>query len=1045
MNEEPKNGPKIRGWVGRHGVTLKRTFERSRRWLCSETKTVSFFSLLFVIIILFFTVVMGSRPCRAAGPEPEIRVGNERDFPPYALVDENGHPDGFSVELIKAVTAAMGLSVKISTGSWDTMWNSLVAGQIDVLPIVAKTAERQRWVDFSLPHTETFDAFFVRKGAPPIQNIEAARAKNIVVMRSDVAHHELLARNFQGHLMAVETIPEGLKLIASGKQDAFLCSKLICTIIIKKLGMTGLTAGPIIPDYKRVFSFAVKKDDNELLEKLNQGLLIVKMNGEYDRIYDKWLTFDDPWHKVKKYLWPAVIILIAIVVIIGFWLMMVQRLVKKRTCELSEKNTMLHQVQENLEILVQNRTAELTQSNQSLRTEIVKRERAEEDLVQSRERYRSLVEMQTDLVSRFTPDGTFVFVNEAYCHFFAKSINEIVDRKWQPLPVDNDVSSIEEKLLSLSPTHPTVIIENRVRSGIGSVHWMQFVNRGFFDSQGNLLEIQSVGRDITERKRNEALVGLRLSLLDYAASHSLEELLQKTLDEICACADSPIGFYHFVENDQKTLTLQAWSSQTIKEFCKVEGKGMHYGIDQAGVWVDCVHEKKTVIHNDYCSLPHRKGMPEGHSPVIRELVVPIMRSNQIVAILGIGNKSEDYTEKDAEMVSSLADLTWDITERKRAQEYLQRSEILYREFINSTSDIVYLKDESFRHVFINRAYENYLGSKEIEIKGKDDFELLPEGLAQSCRRSDEEAIHSKEIVVREEYSGDRVFESQKFRVKLLNGEIGVGAFIRNVTERKRIEEEILKLNTELEQRVHDRTAQLEEVNNELESFSYSVSHDLRAPLRGIDGFSLALLEDYVDVLDDRGKGYLEKIRKATQKMGFLIDDLLKLSRVGRSELNKGTVDLSRMVRTIAESLRQNQPDRLVEMIIQDDLTVQGDLYLLRIVLNNLLDNAWKFTGQTEKARIEFGRTLVDYETAYFIKDNGVGFDRTYRDKLFIPFQRLHSAQDFPGVGIGLATVRRIITRHGGRVWVEGEAGKGAVFYFTFSEKEAPKKTLLEAI
>ncbi|MFC1886872.1 PAS domain S-box protein, partial [Thermodesulfobacteriota bacterium] len=303
------------------------------------TDVTSFHILLMMAALVFFGVpVCGV--CNAANNPSEVLVGSELDFPPYALVDESGTPTGFSIDLIKAVTDATGVLIKISTGSWDTVWNALVAGRLDVLPIVAKAPERQRFVDFSLPHTETYDAFFVRQGDPPIKNIAAAQGMDIVAMRSDAAHHELQRRNFGTNLVLVETIPKGLALISSGKHNALLCSKLIGTLLIKKHGLKGLTAGPIIPDYKRVFSFAVKKGDTELLEKLNQGLLIVKTNGEYDRIYDKWLSADDPWRKVKKYILPAVIVTAALALIAGIWLVMLQRIIKKRNSEIvRRKNT----------------------------------------------------------------------------------------------------------------------------------------------------------------------------------------------------------------------------------------------------------------------------------------------------------------------------------------------------------------------------------------------------------------------------------------------------------------------------------------------------------------------------------------------------------------------------------------------------------------------------------------------------------------------------------------------------------------------------------
>lgn len=263
-----------------------------------------------------------------------------------------------------------------------------------------------------------------------------------------------------------------------------------------------------------------------------------------------------------------------------------------------------------------------------------------------------------------------------------------------------------------------------------------------------------------------------------------------------------------------------------------------------------------------------------------------------------------------------------------------------------------------------------------------------------------------------------------------------GELIQKETEARQLAEARAQLLAELEQKNRD----LEAVNKELEAFSYSVSHDLRAPLRSIDGFSQALLEDCADRLDEDGRRYLGHVREATQEMGGLIDGLLGLARVTRSELRRERVDLSQLARDIARRLesRGGESGRQVDFVVEDKLSTEGDPRLLRTVLENLLENAWKFTSQRPQARVELGLADHGGRPAFFVRDDGAGFDMAYAGKLFGAFQRLHTASEFEGYGIGLATVQRIVRRHGGRIWAEGQVGAGATFYFTLGEGEKPR-------
>ena len=370
----------------------------------------------------------------------------------------------------------------------------------------------------------------------------------------------------------------------------------------------------------------------------------------------------------------------------------------------------------------------------------------------------------------------------------------------------------------------------------------------------------------------------------------------------------------------------------------------------------------------------------------------------------------------------------DITERKLADEALKEQARIF------DLALVLVRDLNDRILFWNTGAEQMYGWKAEEALGQVTHILLqtefPHSLEEIKARLFADG-HWKGELVHTKRDGERVVVASHW-VLHKNEHDEPRAILEvdnDITERRQAENEIRRLNEELEQRVADRTAQLQAVNKELEAFSYSVSHDLRAPLRHINGFSQALLEDYEDQLDEMGKNYLHEVRSATQEMAQLIDEVLQLARVTRSEMRREAVNLSKMAGKLVAELKKGDEDRSVAVKIEEGLTTHGDRRLLQIVLSNLLGNAWKFTSKVPQAEIAFGQTQQNGQSSYFIRDNGAGFDMAYANKLFGAFQRLHTAGEFEGTGIGLATVQRIINRHGGRVWAEGKVNEGATFYF----------------
>ncbi|MFL5344736.1 MAG: PAS domain S-box protein [Hyalangium sp.] len=401
-------------------------------------------------------------------------------------------------------------------------------------------------------------------------------------------------------------------------------------------------------------------------------------------------------------------------------------------------------------------------------------------------------------------------------------------------------------------------------------------------------------------------------------------------------------------------------------------------------------------------------------------------------------------DEQGQLVGGMA-LIKDMDKVRQSEEEKRRTEQRFQLLVETAREGIWSIDTESRTTYVNRFMAEMLGYTVEEMLGRPIFSFMDEEGRQLAARNIERRRQGVAEVMdfrflRKDGSSIWTNMSTSPFVDEHGRYAGSLATIADVTARRNAEEQVRQLNAELERRIVERTAQLEFSNRELEAFAYSVAHDLRSPLRSIASFSDALTEDCADRLDEMGLDYLRRIRGGAQRMAELIDGILALSRVNRTVLVTSLCDLSILARIVAGQLQEQQPERKVRFTIQQGLVERGDPHLLRSVLENLLGNAWKFTRERPVAEIEFGTKEEQGVLTYFVRDNGAGFDMAYQDKLFGVFQRLHAQAEFEGNGVGLATVQRIIRRHGGRIWGRGQPGQGACFSFTLNEVPLPPGT-----
>ncbi len=646
-----------------------------------------------------------------------------------------------------------------------------------------------------------------------------------------------------------------------------------------------------------------------------------------------------------------------------------------------------------------------------LSVDITERNRAREILRESEQRFRALIENSRDAIALYGADGTILYGSPSTTQILGYKLDEFTGRNAFELIHPEDQPHVTERLtMSMQQPRTHVSVNARVLHKNGEWRWLEGIFTNLLDEPGVQAVVNNY-RDITESGQaeekiayqanllenvNDAVIGSDANSLVRFWNHGAERMFGWKAEEAIGQSAREILRSEMLNIDRETAL------KILAETGRWKGEAAQYRKDGSRV----ISEVSSI------TLKDANGRISGYVSVSRDI--------------------SERKQAEEELQKAYDGLELQVQERTAA---LSQANALLQTMMDNMPDHIYFKDVSSRFIKNSRSQARMMGVNDAaEVVGKTDFDFFPQAHAQRAYDEEQRLIKSGDSLVdieeRVVWPDGRVtwVSTTKLPLRDINdGVIGTFGISRDITERKQAEEELQRSNM-----------QLDAANKELEAFSYSVSHDLRAPLRTIDGFSQAVMEDYGEVLPEQGRSDLARVRKAAQYMAQLIDDLLNLSRVTRAPMKSDTVNLSKLAQGIIAELQRTHSGRRVKFTSVPNLNVRGDPHLLQVVLENLLNNAWKFSSKRERAEIELGSKRENKETIFFIRDNGAGFDMAYTGKLFGAFQRLHAMTDFPGTGVGLATVQRIIHRHGGRIWAEAELDHGATFFFTVPVLESAK-------
>lgn len=1024
-----------------------------------------------------------------------IRWSTNINAPPYGFLKSDGHVDGISPDLMALLERQLGVEFKpIAYGSWPETLAAIKRGDCDFLTAAVPTEDRKQYLLFSQPYQEIPIVLFVNRSTTGIDNIKDLVKRRVGVARDTMTHEWMRREHPEVKAVPVETTREGMLLLSIGQLDAMAAGLPIGHHIIMHNALNNLRVPPTGKLFDAPYCLAARKNDERLMIILKKGMDNLSQ-PELRAVFSKWSVPELIQPSWQPPLWLKNSLLALMVGYVGFvvWTYLLrsrvaqqaklirkqveqEREMEQRCAELIESATdmvytrdfegnyitmnpagcrLLGYTPDEVKRLnisdvvlpeymdaVRQHTAEKLAGEEStvyqveahnkdgrriwleaslrlfykdgkpvgiqgIARDITQRKCAEAAADQERRFLRTLIDNMPDLVYTKDTKARFVLSNVAHLKFMGvQAESDLAGKTVLDLhPPELARGYYADDLHVLQTGEAVYNREELVRDHNGVTRWHLTIKAPLRDHDGAIIGIICISRDIDAHKR--ALEALRESEMLY---HSLVEQLpqaifRKDLEGRVTFANS-----HYCQNMQRELkdVLGKTDNDIFPPDLAAKYREDDKKVIETGVLFEAVERHRT---------------PDG-----RWFYVHVMKS--------------PLRDADGRIIG-IQCIFWDITGRKLIEDALRESEQRLRLAMEAGQMGAWDRDLKTNKLYWSATTEKMMGFEPNTFPGTYEafYELLhPDSrdtLAAAQQQARDTGFYSAELKF--QLRDGRILWSMA-RGQVLYDEQGtpdriLGVSI-DITKRKKAEDALAMMNEDLEQRVRQRTAELTASNKELEAFCYSVSHDLRAPLRSIDGFSALVLENCQGKLDAQSMDYLQRARAAAQQMGHLINDLLQLSRVTRCEMHHETVDLSALVSSITDDLKHSQPTRQIRFILEPQVTTLGDPRLLRIVLENLLNNAWKFTARQHQPRIEFGVCKENGLTTYFVRDNGAGFDMAYVHKLFVPFQRLHAVSDFPGTGVGLASAQRIIHRHGGQIRAEGAVDKGATFYFTLQPERA---------